>query len=201
MANLLFLDEGHKYIVNGEEVPSVSELCRFISREVYGDVAQFRLDNAAERGTKIHKACEVLDKYGTAEVESDILPYLQAYLQFRKDHSVKWDKVEYQSYHPALHYAGTIDRYGVVDGSATLLDIKSSSALQKALGVAQLNLYRMMLEAAGLTVERLYILHLKPDGKYRLAPFDIDNDVPMSLLTLHKLMQKKPRKKKEEPHA
>jgi hypothetical protein len=201
MANLLFLDEGHRYIVNGEEVPSVSELCRFISREVYGDIAQFRLDNAAERGTKIHKACEVLDKYGTAEVGNDILPYLQAYVAFRKEHGVKWDKIEFQTYHPTRVYAGTIDRYGIVDGTPTLLDIKSSSTVHKPLCLAQLNLYRMMLEAAGIVVDKLYILHLKPDGKYKMVPFERNEDVPAALLSLHELMKKKPRKKKEEPHA
>ena len=197
MAQILFIDEGHKYIVNGEEVPSVSELCRFLSREVYGDVAQFRLDNAAERGTKIHKACEVLDKYSKAEIGNDILPYLQAYLLFRKEHQVVWEKIEYQTYHPEHAYAGTIDRYGTVDGIPALLDIKSSSALQKPLAVAQLNLYRMMLEAAGTAVEALYILHLKPDGKYKLVPFERNEDVPGALLTLHALTKKKPRKKKE----
>jgi hypothetical protein len=200
MANLLFLDESHRYIVNGEEVPSVSELCRFISREVYGDIAQFRLDNAAERGTNIHKACEVLDKYGSVDVESDILPYIQAYLLFRKEHSVQWEKIEFQTYHPTLSYAGTIDRYGTVDGVPTLLDIKSSSTIHKPLYCAQLNLYRMMLEARKIAVERLSVLHLKSDGKYRIVPFERNEDVPSALLTLHALTKKKPRKKRFIPN-
>ena len=41
MATLLFFDQGHKYTLDGEELPSVSELCRFLSREIYGDVAQW----------------------------------------------------------------------------------------------------------------------------------------------------------------
>ena len=35
MATLLFFDQGHKYTLDGEELPSVSELCRFLSREIY----------------------------------------------------------------------------------------------------------------------------------------------------------------------
>lgn len=170
-------------------------MCRFLSKEIYGDIAQFRLDNAAERGTKVHKACEVLDKYGTVEVENDILPYIQAYINFRKEHNVKWDKIEFPASHPTLQYAGTIDRYGMVDGAPTILDIKSSYAVHKPLCLAQLNLYRLLLEAAGMKVERLYILHLKPDGTYKLIPFDINDDVPNALLTLHNLMKKKRRKK------
>ena len=87
MATLLFFDQGHKYTLDGEELPSVSELCRFLSREIYGDVAQWRLDNAADRGTAVHKACESLDKFGSVDVQDAILPYLQAYLKFRREHA------------------------------------------------------------------------------------------------------------------
>ena len=52
MANLVFLEENHRYTIDGEEVPSVSELTRFIAREVYGEVNQQILDNAAARGKK-----------------------------------------------------------------------------------------------------------------------------------------------------
>lgn len=197
----MFFDEGHRYTVNGEDVPSVSELCRFISREVYGDVSQWRLDNAAERGTKVHKACEVLDLYGKVEVESDILPYLQAYLAFRKEHTVHWDTVEKSAYHPEDMYAGTIDRAGVLDGQPVIVDIKTSSAVQKRLAIAQLNLYRRMLELGGCKSYQLYILHLKPDATYTLVPIERNDDVPNALLTLHRLMQKKKRKKKEETNA
>ena len=97
MATLLFFDQGHKYTLDGEELPSVSELCRFLSREIYGDVAQWRLDNAADRGTAVHKACESLDKFGSVDVQDAILPYLQAYLKFRREHAVEWRKIEYAS--------------------------------------------------------------------------------------------------------
>ena len=63
MGKLIFYDKEHEYELNGEIVPSVSELSRFASREIYGDVNQYILDNAADRGTKVHKQCELLDKY------------------------------------------------------------------------------------------------------------------------------------------
>ncbi len=196
MATLLFFDEGHRYTLDGQELPSVSELCRFLSREIYGDVAQWRLDHAADRGSRVHKLCEVLDLYGKADVPDDLLPYLQAYLQFRREHTVTWSKVEYATHHPADRYAGTIDRYGAVDGRPTCLDIKTSHTVQKVLARAQLNLYRRMLEAEGLPVDSLQILHLKPDGGYRLIPFDRDDALPSALLTLHQALQKKVRKAK-----
>lgn len=195
MATLLFFDQGHRYTLDGEDLPSVSELCRFLSREIYGDLAQWRLDSAAQRGSAVHKACEVLDKYGSVDVEDDLLPYLRAYLRFRREHEAAWEKIEFATHHPADRYAGTVDRCGLLDGKHALLDIKTSHTVHKPLCAAQLNLYRRMLEAQGFPVEALYILHLKPDGTYRLLPFEADDALPQALLTLHNTLKKKARKR------
>lgn len=196
MATLLFFDEGHKYTLDGEELPSVSELCRFLSREIYNDISQFKLDSAAQRGTAVHKATEVLDKYGTVDVQEDILPYVQAYLKFRKEHEVDWKRIEYAVHHPEERYAGTIDRYGLLDGEEALVDLKTTYTVHKPLCAASLNLYRLALEANGYGVKKLYILHLKNDATYKLIPFDVDDILPRALLTLHNTLKKKGRKPK-----
>ena len=193
MAQLLFFDEGHKYTLDGEELPSVSQLTRFISREIYGDVGQFNLDRAADRGTAVHKATELLDKYGTAEIDEDIAPYLQAYIAFRKEHMCEWQKIEYATHHPNNLYAGTLDRVGTVDGNLVVLDIKTSSTIQKPLYTAQLNLYREMLPDP---IEQLVILHLKKDGTYKLIDIPIDDTLADACITMHEALKKKKRSKK-----
>ena len=193
MAQLLFFDEGHKYTLDGEELPSVSQLTRFISREIYGDVGQFNLDRAAERGTAVHKATELLDKYGTAEIDEDISPYLKAYIAFRKEHKCEWQKIEYATHHPENLYAGTLDRVGTVDGKLVVLDIKTSSTIQKPLYTAQLNLYRKMLPGP---IEQLVILHLKKDGTYKLIDIPIDDTLADACITMHEALKKKKRSKK-----
>jgi hypothetical protein len=193
MAQLLFFDEGHKYTLDGEELPSVSQLTRFISREIYGDVGQFNLDRAADRGTAVHKATELLDKYGTAEIDEDISPYLKAYIAFRKEHKCEWQKIEYATHHPENLYAGTLDRVGTVDGKLVVLDIKTSSTIQKPLYTAQLNLYRKMLPDP---IEQLVILHLKKDGTYKLIDIPIDDTLADACITMHEALKKKKRSKK-----
>lgn len=196
VANLLFLEDKHRYILEGEEFPSVSELCRFISIEMYRDVPQWRLDEASKRGKSVHKACEILDKYGTADVSDDILPYMQAYLKFRKEHDVNWEKIEYATYNPKLKYAGRIDRYGKIDGKFALLDLKTTYFINKPTALAELNFYSKMMEANNFKVEILYILQLKKEGTYKLKKFDFNDEVVNACLILHELLKKKSRKNK-----
>jgi hypothetical protein len=116
MATLIFFDEGHQYQLNGEQVPSVSEISRFASREVYGTVEQFTLDNASQRGTAVHKATEILDKYQTVECTEDIENYVRGYVQFRKDFYIgDYVAIEKALAHEELRYAGTIDRIYRID--------------------------------------------------------------------------------------
>lgn len=192
MATLLFFDQEHKYTLDGEILPSVSELCRFISREIYDSVSQYNLDRAAERGTKVHKACEALDLYGKVEVSDDIAPYVNAYLKFRKEHKAEWEMIERSMHHPKDKYAGTIDRYGLVDGEAVLIDLKTTYTVHKRLAMAQLNLYRRMLLETAHPVQKQYILHLTKDG-YKLVEIERRDDIPEALLVLHRLMEKKKR--------
>ena len=116
MARLIFFDDTHTYTVDGEEFPSVSEISRFASREVYGEVSQFNLDNACSRGSAVHQATEILDKYGKCECDEDIEPYIRAYVKFRKDFGIKdYAHIEKALAHEELKYAGTIDRIYEID--------------------------------------------------------------------------------------
>lgn len=196
MAKLLFFDEGHVYKIGDDVLPSVSEITRFISREIYGTVGQYTLDNAADRGTRVHKACEILDKYGKVDVSEDIVPYIQAYIKFRKEHTAVWDKIEHALYHPELSFAGTLDRLGTLDGKRVILDIKSTCTLQKVSATAQLNLYKMLAEANGEAIDSLYVLHIRNTGAYKLHEMPIDPTTALACLTLHNALKKKARKKK-----
>lgn len=116
MARLIFFDDTHTYTVDGEEYPSVSEISRFASREIYGEVNQFNLDNACNRGSAVHKATEILDKYGSVECAEDIENYIRAYVSFRKDFGVKdYAYIEKPLANENLKYAGTIDRIYKID--------------------------------------------------------------------------------------
>lgn len=187
---LQFFDKGHVYMLDGERLPCVSDLCRFLHREIYKDAPVWQMEAAAERGKQVHAATEALDKTGTAEIDSEYAPYLEAYAAFLREHDVQWELIEHPDYHPEHRYAGTIDRYGTLDGFHTLLDIKTTYRVYKPLCSASLNLYRLILESRGQAVERLVILHLKKDGTYKLVKIEKDDSLPMALIILNTAMKK-----------
>lgn len=220
MQNIKFYDTEHKYEVNGEEYPSVSEISRFASREVYGnEISKFVLDNACERGTAIHKATEELDTNGTCDISENYIGYINAYIQFREDFNIKeYLYIEKPLASENRKFAGTLDRVYICDedfanavkkhckfdvfdmiGKYIIIDIKSSSQVQKALAQIQLPAYSILLsenENANIVGLYSFILHLKSDGKYKLIPFVNTLELFNSCLTLHNALKKKKRSKK-----
>ncbi len=194
MADLVFREKDHVYLLAGVRLPCVSDLCRFLHREIYKDVPVWQMENAALRGTAVHAATQAMDETGRCDIAEEYLPYMQAYKAFLQEHSVCWQLSEKPLHHPTYRYAGTIDRYGAVDGLLTLVDIKTTYTVYKPLCRAQLNLYRLMLAARGYRVDRLCILHLQRTGKYRLITIEFDEALPRALITLHGALMKRRRK-------
>ena len=218
MATLVFYDDKHIYELDGEEVPSGSELARFASREIYGSVSQYNLDNASERGTAVHKATEVLDKYEEVECQPNIEPYIRAYIKFRKDYGIKeYVAIEKKLASSKMRFAGTIDRVVKITeqfasefksqtkidvshliGKIAIIDIKSSAVVQKVLAQIQLNGYEKLATENRLgEVGLLMIVHLNKDGKYKVHNFEIDDTLFMSCYNLHMALGKKKKTKKE----
>ena len=174
----LHFDEGkHLYTLdqNGVtfELPSVTQILRFISREIYGDVPQSVLDKAADKGTRVHEAIEAYDNYGWKECEPDTLPYILAYEKWVQDHNFQTVANEYPIYHRTRLYAGKLDRLFMDKGNLSLLDFKTSQTILEPLVTAQLYGYAEALKSHGITVINSYILHLRHDASYDFIKVDI----------------------------
>lgn len=194
---LEFDTTSHTYVLGGEKLPSVSEVIRYLAREVYEGVDQSVMDRAAERGTAVHIATQQLDESGACEIDNRYVGYVEAYAQFRRDHDVTWTAIERPLADPTAGYAGTIDRAGIVDGALCVLDIKTSGAIKKTLVKAQLNGYRNLYEVNGLgRPERLLCLQLREDGKYRLYDVALDMSEFEACLLLHKATRRRHRRLK-----
>jgi hypothetical protein len=167
---LHFNEENHIYTIDMEgqtlQLPSVTQILRFVSREIYSDVPAHILENAADRGTRVHEAIEMSAKFGWMEADTDIMPYMLAYQEWEKEHGFKVLASEYKMYHSTRLYAGTADVLFFDGDDLCLMDIKTTKTILEGLTTAQLYGYTEALKSHGVEVVRAYILHLKNDSTF-----------------------------------
>lgn len=123
---LTFDEAAHEYKLDGHTLPSVTHICRYLSVDIDKSRPWLR-DMAANRGTRVHAYCEIIDYDGPEglRVEPDCIGYVQAYLAFRRDYRIKgWLAVERPIASASLGVAGTPDRIGYVDNVMTIVDLK-----------------------------------------------------------------------------
>ena len=169
---MIHFDEAtHTYSLDGKKLPSVTEICGLLNN--WGDINPAILMQAARRGTVVHEYCELAD-YGVDEDGIEVEPYLGgyviAYMRFLRDYRPLWEMVEQKVYSEQFGFAGTLDRFGTIDGKPVLLDIKTSSSvnkLQKIIWACQLSAYQLLLAKEGEDIRR-WNLVLKRDGKYQI---------------------------------
>lgn len=189
---LNFYDKGHIYELDGKIIPSVSEILRFLSREIYDGINNFILDQAAERGAVVHLAAQRMDETGECDIEPSYAGYIEAYARFLREHDVLWELIEKPLADARKGFAGTIDRRGWIDGEYCTADLKTNSVVKKTLVKAQLNGYELLCCANKLRgSQRLYCLQLMADGKYRLYSVKHDPTEFLSCLALHNALKKK----------
>ena len=170
---MIHFDEAtHTYSLDGKKLPSVTEICGLLNN--WGDINPAILMQAARRGTVVHEYCELAD-YGVdedgIECEPELAGYVIAYMRFLRDYRPLWEMVEQRVYSEQFGFAGTLDRYGTIDGKPVLLDIKTSSSvnkLTKIIWACQLSAYQLLLAKEGEEVKR-WNLVLKKDGKYQIV--------------------------------
>lgn len=184
MSVLQFDPREHKYTLNGSVLPSVTQITRFLSYD-YKSTQPWLVELAAERGTAVHEACMLIDYGEEPEETPEIVGYLVAYRRFLSDYSPRWVWIERPLASLELGYAGTVDRYGMIDGNRCIVDLKTGQKHIPALA-AQLNGYRILLDRYRFFADRHYGLYLRRDGTYELCECDTSNDTFMACMTLHK---------------
>lgn len=181
---LIFNAEEHKYTNDGVVIPSVTEVIRFLSVDVIANANKELRNASAERGTRIHEACTAYDFDPQCEVDGDIAGYVQAYADFKRDYKIgDWELFE--AMFGNEYFAGTLDRFGEIDGIPTVLDIKTGSKLNMKVHGVQLSAYSELLLEHGHVVLQGAILHLKKNGAYTLNTIDCVN-----LFDLYPVFQK-----------
>jgi len=187
MADLAFNADTHEYQVDGNIIPSVSQIIKDMGLLPFPPGMDWYLT----KGTHVHLATQLYDEDDLDETSLDpvIAPYLTAYKRFRKETQFTPRYIELRLYHPYYSYAGTIDRIGTIglNVGLVLLDIKSGSPYPAV--SLQCAAYAEMARVNDIAVRKAYALYLKADGHYKLE--EIKNmrqalSVWLSCLTVYK---------------
>ncbi len=109
--------ETHTYYdASGAVLPSVTQILKHA-----GYISDFYAPGAAERGERVHRATEELDRYGEIlmEVDEEIAPYVDCYKAWREEHPdhvpLAWEEiVEGGTLWPP--YAGRVDMFMRIPG-------------------------------------------------------------------------------------
>ena len=183
MSKVRFDEATHTYTLDGKELPSVTHIIRYLAVDKAKNADPNMALIARERGSAVHEATVMYDYSGEIpdDFPAEYAPYLEAYVQFVRDYKPGWELIEHQMGNKTLGFAGTLDRFGLIDGEYAILDIKTSYKVDMPSLSAQLTAYRSLLYKEYSPAKwdeilekglNLYGLQLMRDGKYRLYKCD-----------------------------
>lgn len=170
MSHDIFFDEqSHVYLVDGTATPSVTDILTPLHRS-YGAISPAILEYAANRGTAVHEAAELIDMGAEPEVSFEIAGYIKAYIDFLNVYRPAWIEIESIVYNEADGYIGTLDRLGYFNGDdkLNLVDIKTSAATRESITSACLQTYAYAKAYDPQADIERWVLFLKPDGAWSL---------------------------------
>jgi hypothetical protein len=176
---LQFFAPEHRYELDGQRLPSVTQILQSAGLIDYSMVPRDLLEKAKARGTRVHLACAYLDEgdLDPRSVSEEDAGYVAAYERFKRETSFEPRLIEHRVYHRSLRYAGTLDRTGTIGQQLFLIDIKTGDPQPSAF--VQLAAYHACCLFEDFVFCRRRVLHLRADGTYALiAPKDDCTSVP-----------------------
>ena len=190
--NIVFDEEKHKYTIDGEELPSVTEICEPISFKKLDAVDRTIVAKAAMRGTAIHDMIGnyiYTGEFSDEEIPSELLPYTIAFANWWFTYKPIPLFNELLVGSKELGYCGTCDFVCKIDNKLTLIDFKTTSNLDKKYLSVQLYGYKKALAEMGIEVEVCAALHLKKDGDWSYSEINLDQEWWELLLKHNKKMR------------
>lgn len=163
--------KGHRYAVNGVEVPSVTQIVRAgLGREI-PDAARAAFENKANIGTVVHDVIDQLLEAPTPtvvlEIQSPVpgqaqrvMSYVRGFIECMK--SLPNPEVVGVGDLVGVPecYAGETDCRLLVRSMNVVVDWKTTAAWDEAYNVAQLGGYAIGLRTGGVPVDELWGVHL-----------------------------------------
>jgi hypothetical protein len=161
----------HRYWLGPRELLAVTAILQTAGLV---DTRWFTIASRA-RGAVIHRWTESLDRGEVIPpLEPVYEPYLDAYQRFRQDARPVWHGLEQAVADYALGYAGTLDRWGTLQGEPVVVDLKTGEIPSWA--PLQLIAYaRLDLGGPPVVRRRRLVVQLRPTGRYAIREYPVVN--------------------------
>lgn len=153
------------------------------------------LNNAAKRGTLVHKICEgIMSGMGEIGVNDEVRPYVDSFKQWWGD-GKEIISMEERFYCDELMITGQSDIIIKEDGKLILVDLKTSYSPSKTWR-GQASGYHHLATKHGYDLQDIQFLHLKRTGKPpKIHHFPLDSEFFKSIHAVWKhFYEKKPKK-------
>lgn len=178
---LEYFDETHTYLYDGLMLPSVSRILETKFNGEYKNVPPAVLNNAAQRGTAVHKAIENYNNSGYDDGSEAVRNF--KFLQKQYGFEVLDSELPVVLFKDDMPIAcGRLDMTMLMDGETGIADIKTVSALNKEKIAYQLNLYRIgLMQSYGVDAQFLKIIHLR-DGIRKVIDSPVNEGMTWELI-------------------
>lgn len=178
---LEYFDETHTYLYDGLMLPSVTQILGVKYGNDYASVPPAVLDNAAKRGTAVHKAIENYNNSGYDDGSEAVRNF--RFLQKQYGFEVLDSELPIVIFNGDMPIAcGRLDMTMLMDGETGIADIKTVSALNKDKIAYQLNLYRIgLMQSYGVDAKFLKIIHLR-DGIRKVIDCPVNEGMTWELI-------------------
>lgn len=162
---LEYYDDTHTYLVDGLEVPSITQIMNIKFGNKYESVDKDILKRAAQNGTRVHEAIEKYCRTGEVEDYKEVKNFMFLERQYKfevLDNEVPI--ILFKDDKPIA--AGRLDLVLNLNGEVGGGDIKRTSELDKNYLAYQLNLYRIgYRQCYGVDWKFLRGLHLRENTR------------------------------------
>lgn len=178
---LEYFDDTHTYLYDGLILPSVTQILGMKYRNDYASVPPAVLNNAAQRGTAIHKAIENFNvsDYDDGSEAVRNFKFLQKQYGFEVLDSELPIVISKDDIPIAC---GRLDMTMLMDGETGIADIKTVSTLNKEKIAYQLNLYRIgLMQSYGVDAKFLKIIHIR-DGIRKVIDSPVNEKMTWELI-------------------
>ncbi len=192
---LEFKEEGHIYLLDGKQIPSVTEIIQKIGLSNFDGIPKAILDRKARLGKSIHKTLEYFDNniLDEEKLHPTLKMYLDGWKLFLKQFKPEIIAVEKKFYHNKFHYAGTVDRIFKFSDNYYIIDIKTGdeNKYHRVQTAAYKDLAENQDEYKKIKFKRM-IVYLIPE-QYRIIEHKNDREdlnVFLSCLTIYNFTKK-----------